>query len=442
MPAVISTAPSRHTEQITSIPERTPNTPTRDTVCRDTMIRDRRDTLRAQTATLVGYHGYHNLGDDIFRRLACRWLNSLLDIQTCYISTKQGATHATDSPMTVIPFSTPITRISRLLWLNVFRHSLASHTLIFSAGSIFTIQPFFLIYCVLRLLKLLRGHTLTILAIGVSIGPFRTKRDRHWCFKCLSLMNHVLVRDAQSKRLIEGSSQPIKSTLSFDLALCCTATPTGAKSATEPPLIGVAVTERAFGTCTAAHSRNCEALLQALQRTLATFRSVRIRILCVCTDDRDGDRNISSHLHETLSKTWGNRIEVCAYENDQVDDMVGWIAECSVLISARMHAGIMGTLASIPVYQISYAEKIRNFYRHTQLSTKYLHDHTHVTSHSMSEFISLALAGQLKVFADAQKTILEDKGRLVSQQLADLAQTLTSCRPLHIHSDMALNRRA
>lgn len=175
-------------------------------------------------------------------------------------------------------------------------------------------------------------------------------------------------------------------------------------------LIGVAVTERAFGTCTAAHSRNCEALLQALQRTLATLRSVRIRILCVCTDDRDGDRNISSHLHETLSKTWGNRIEVCAYENDQVDDMVGWIAECSVLISARMHAGIMGTLASIPVYQISYAEKIRNFYRHTQLSTKYLHDHTHVTSHSISEFISLALAGQLKVFADAQKLFLRTKG--------------------------------
>jgi polysaccharide pyruvyl transferase WcaK-like protein len=409
--------------------DRTHYTATQETECTDNRIRDDGGKPRPKTTTLVGYHGYHNLGDDIFRRLVCRWLDNLLDVGTCYISIKPGTTEYTNSTMRVIPFSTPVTRISRLLWLNVFRNSLASYALIFSAGSIFTIQPFFLIYLVLRLLRLFRGKKLTILALGVSIGPFRTRSDHDWCLKCLSLMDYILVRDAQSKVIIDRSQQPINAELSFDLALCCKTTPTQVGSAEQIPILGVAVTERAFGTCTTTHSRNCESLLQALQSALVTFPNVRIRILCVCTDKHDGDRDISQHLHETLSKTWRNRIELLSYENDQVEDMLRFIAECSLLISARMHAGIMGTLASIPVYQISYADKIRNFYLHSQLSTEYLHDHTHFTPQSISEFISKSLLGQLKDFACVQKTILEEKGRLVSQQLEGLAKRLTLGHP-------------
>jgi polysaccharide pyruvyl transferase WcaK-like protein len=104
--------------------------------------------------------------------------------------------------------------------------------------------------------------------------------------------------------------------------------------------------------------------------------------------------------------------------------MLSLIAECSSLVSARMHSGIMGILASVPVYQISYAEKIMNFYRHSELSTQYLADHTTLHPQSISEFISMSITGQLQDFASAQRTILEEKGKLVSQELEELAKKL------------------
>lgn len=378
------------------------------------------DKLKARTATLVGYHGYQNLGDDIFRRLVCEWLYNSFNIKTCHISTKQDDTVRCHSQMRIVPFQSFIPRINRLLWLTVFRKSLKSTALIFSAGSIFTIQPFFLIYLMLRLLRFLRGNELRILAIGVSIGPFHSSNDQRWCLKCLALMDYVLARDSQSKLLIDRSGKTIIAHQSFDLALCWKQVPTIPKLAGGIPILGLVVTERAFGTCTAVHSANCTSMLQAVQEMCTRIKELRVRILCVCNDESDGDRLISQHVYENLSRPFGTPVELMYYENDKVEETLSLIAECSSLISARMHAGIMATLASVPVYQISYADKIRNFYIHSELSTQYLADHTNLSRNSLCEFLSMSLMGQLQDFARTQKTILEEKGRQITTQLMEL----------------------
>ncbi|MBK9305869.1 MAG: polysaccharide pyruvyl transferase family protein [Nitrospira sp.] len=378
--------------------------------------------LKTRTATLVGYHGYQNLGDDIFRRLVCQWLYSSFQIETIYISTKQDGTVCCDSQMQIVPFRSFFTYISRLLWLSVFCKSLKSKALIFSAGSIFTIQPFCLIYLTLRLLRLLRGNELRVLAIGVSIGPFHSSSDQHWCLKCLALMDYVLVRDSQSKLLIDESGHTINVHESFDLALCWGKVPTVPKLAGSVPILGLVVTERAFGTCTAEHSVNCAGMLQVVREMATEIKELRVRILCVCNDESDGDRLISQHVYENLSSPLGNALELIYYENDKVEEMLGLIAECSSLISARMHAGIMGTLASVPVYQISYADKIKEFYIHSELSTQYLADHTNLSHVSLSEFLSRSLKGQLQDFAHTQKMILEEKGRQITTKLMELAE--------------------
>ena len=383
-----------------------------------------RSELKTKTATVVGYHGYQNLGDDIFRRVVCDWLSGSLGINKCHMSTQNDLTPLLTSRMKVLPFNTPLTRIARLLWINVFNRSLQSNALIFSAGSIFTIQPFFLIYLVLRLLRLFRGKGLQILAIGVSIGPFRNSRDQYWCLKGLSLMDQVLVRDFRSKSLIDMSEEVVNVTSSFDLALNWTPKPSRPKLVARPPLLGIALTERAFGSCKTHHTFNCNTLTEALHDTLTKFTDVRIKILCVCNDGRDGDRFISRHFQEALAKGWENRVETIYYENDKIEEMEGIIAECASLISARMHAGVVGMLASVPVYQISYAEKIRNFYLHSELSTRHLHDHTQLNQQSIVEFISMSIMGELQDFARTQKAILEEKGRLVSSHLQQLAEKL------------------
>ncbi len=390
------------------------------------MIIDSSGELKAKTATVVGYHGYQNLGDDIFRRVVCEWLNGSLGITNCYISTRNDLAPLLTSRMKVLPFSTPLPRVSRLLWINIFKKSLQSNALIFSAGSIFTIQPFFLIYLVLRFLRLFRGKSLQILAIGVSIGPFRNSIDQYWCLKGLSLMDQVLVRDSQSKSLIDMSKESVNVTPSFDLALSWIAKPSRPKLVGRAPLLGIAITERAFGSCKTEHVFNCNTMTEALHDTLAKFNEVQIKILCVCNDGRDGDRIISRHFHEALAKRWKSRVETIYYENDKIEEMQNLIAECASLVSARMHAGIVGMLASVPVYQISYAEKIRNFYLHSELSTRYLHDHTHFNQQSIVEFISMSIMGELQDFAGTQKSILEEKGQMVASHLQQLADKLNA----------------
>lgn len=373
-------------------------------------------------ATLVGYHGHRNLGDDIFLKVTCRWLKQSLDVETCFVSEKSGNVSRTLSGVNLIPFSNPYSRISRFMWIPIFLRTIKSDFLVFSAGSIFTIQPFILMYSTLRLLKLLRGRGLQIMAIGVSIGPFTNKRDEYWCARSLALMDYVLLRDSLSKQRIDDMHQGIRSILSYDLALSWSDAFPCQEKREKQFVIGIAITERGFGSCMAEHSRNCKAITRALASVLKQFAQLELRIFNICSDSVDGDQLISHHIRCQLAE-WDDRIETFVYDGDDIDGILEPIARCSLMVASRMHAGVMAMLASIPVYQISYAEKIRNLFIHSGLSTRYLYDHSEVSEQSLLEFLHAGLAGELKMFANEQKMVLRCKGDHVRKSLLDLAES-------------------
>lgn len=76
--------------------------------------------ISQRVATLVGYHGYQNLGDDIFLRVICRWLRESLSIKKCYLSTNSDMTDRLVSGIHVVPFRNPVTSISRMQWIGIF----------------------------------------------------------------------------------------------------------------------------------------------------------------------------------------------------------------------------------------------------------------------------------------------------------------------------------
>ncbi len=307
----------------------------------------------------------------------------------------------------------------------IFKKAMRSDILVLAAGSIFSIQPFFEMYLALRFLKLLRGKNLRIIAVGVSIGPFQNIRDQKWCLRALSLMDSVLIRDYQSKLLIDSSTEKINAQLSFDLALSWHISHLEIKAEQKPALIGLSTTESAFGKCKTGHTDNCNTLVKAFEQILKNSNEVKIRILCVCSDKRGGDNSISNHIFEMLKTNWGARIEIVIYQEEKIAELLFSISECSLMIAARMHAGIMGMLTALPVYQISYAEKIRNFFTHTGLSTEYLYDHDKITQQSMYEFMVGALNGELGEFTEMQKKILLEKGERVSCDLDSLARQIS-----------------
>lgn len=373
-----------------------------------------------KTATLVGYHGRKNFGDDIFREIVIRWLATILGVQKCHLTAAKGTIGPTLSGIAVDTFSSPVKRISRLLWLSIFVKAMRSDYLVFSAGSIFTILPFFLVYLVIRMLKLIRGDSLKIMAIGVSIGPFRSDFDRYWCFKSLNLMDHILLRDLKSKKLLDNADVDFSCELSYDLALCWHRMFVEPETNKQPGLIGIALTSRGFGSCMdGKHSHNCNAVIEAVDDAMNQYAHTRVRILSLCSDEVDGDVALCDHIHSRWLK-WGNRVEMVVYNGKDIDAFLSAIHECSLMIASRMHAGIMAMNASVPLYQISYAEKITSFFEHCELSTTYLFSHDQVTQESLNNFLQQGMLKNLDPFAVEQSTSLRKKGDIVYHDLLRL----------------------
>jgi len=379
-----------------------------------------------KTAILVGYHGHKNLGDDMFLRVIIKWLKEKLEVNMCTVSAKQGTIDSELYGVTLKAMEPPIKKISRSLWLAIFMKSMKSDYLIFSAGSIFTIQPFFIVYITLRILRFIRGDFLNIMAVGVSLGPYRSRADKYWCLKALDQMNYVMLRDKKSAEILGKSGVSVPYKLSYDLALSWTKMYPGrnVRQMQQGDVIGLALTSRGFGLCTENnHSHNCNAITKALTEATKEYSNARVKIFGVCNDDIDGDFKLCRHIEQRLLSA-GVRAKIVMYGDGKIDPYLDQLRDCKLLIASRMHAGIMATLGSIPVFQISYAEKIMAFYEHCDLSKNYIRINDDVSDSAITEFISLAMSGKLKDFADSQNVILRHKADLVYRDLMELKQVL------------------
>ncbi|MCA9420197.1 MAG: polysaccharide pyruvyl transferase family protein [Nitrospira sp.] len=376
--------------------------------------------MRTVSATIVGYHGYKNFGDDIFLNIVCAWLNRELNVTSCNVTSKKGARKQEICGVEVRPFYNVVSFINRCFWFSIFKHALRTDYLIFSAGSIFSIQPFMLMFVVLKVLRLLKGNRLKVVAIGVSIGPFYSSSDRLWCSRALGLMDQVLLRDRQSSKLIETMSEVIHTRTSYDLALLWGVVLKDSAREDHSKFIALSITERGFGDCTEKHSNNCEVITSVISRMLSSNTEIKLRIFDICADTKDGDLAIASHLFGRLPQ-WSGRIEICRYHGDNLDAILGQMASCSAMICSRMHAGVMATLNQVPVFQISYAEKIRNFFLHSGLDTKYLVDSNDLNEIELYDFLHYAIAGDLNLFAQSQKEVLLEKGDQLRLALTDIA---------------------
>ena len=372
-----------------------------------------------KTATLIGYHGYQNFGDDIFFKVTCEWLQQKKDIKRCFVTATKDSVLPDINGIEIVPFIKPY-RISRLRWISILIKAYQSNIIIFSAGSIFTIQPFIIMYLVLRILKLIKRHDFNIYALGVSIGPFKNNIDQYWCKKSLELMDYVQLRDSQSIELLKRLNYKGHFLESYDLALAL-------KVPTKPQInhgqikMALAITSRGFGYCDETnHSSVCDSIFHAVDKAMRKHPRMELNILSVCSDELDGDTQLTKHIRQRFNEDLLDRIKCTYYDSKQNDEMMKIISECNLMISSRMHAGILATMSGVPTYQISYAEKITNFFLHTGISLEYLKKPSEVESESLFSYIEKASNGMLNEFSIHQQQLLMQKGRLVQNDLSEL----------------------
>lgn len=376
------------------------------------------------TATLIGYHGYQNLGDDIFREVILRWLGERLGVKTCFVTARDDVFAGSRYGVSIIPFTNPLARISRFQWLQIFIRGLRSHYLVFGSGSIFSVQPFLLIRLVLGLLKAIRGESLKIVAIGISVGPFRTEAQKDQCLRVLAMMDCVLTRDITSSEILSKSKWPVRVLQSADISLCASFLAASQAPAAPRNRIGLVVTRRAFGNCVTDEGGPCRELLNALAM-VNDEQAAEIRILCVCMDPTDGDAALSREFAHALGRR-KIACEITYYKDGNLAEFLQAMKECAAVISSRLHGGVVAMLYGVPVFQVEYETKGRELARRCNLSDDFLRPAADLQSNEIARFLRMAREGSLQHASSSDRALLAECGSLVETQLGELANALRS----------------
>lgn len=310
-------------------------------------------SMTKKKAVIFGYHGMKNFGDDFFLNYILKKLSEK-EIKRCYV-TARGNVEKSDyeSDFEVVEILPKVNRFKGYdKWLLLFLYALKSDYLIFCAGSIFTILPEKVFYLIISLAKLL-NRRLKILAIGVSIGPFASHIQEQRVVSALSLFDRVVVRDKKSCSYGALSNRKFVRDIAF----------------THPPRLtekntplGIALNPYASifpeGKLESELLRNTK-IVESITESICPDAGT-IKVFVTCSDEKYGDTLLSQDLIKKL-KAQGYSTKLVSYEGN-IKRFEDELASVEKLIASRLHAGFFAVLAGCQVFQLMYAEKIKEFY--------------------------------------------------------------------------------
>lgn len=208
---------------------------------------------------------------------------------------------------------------------------------------------------------LARAGLLQLHAVGLSVGPFRNRRDEEETLSFLSRFRTLAVRDAPSYERARSAGLP--AVASFDPAVLLPTVP-WAKSAAHACgranrfVLGVSLCEieeegterwaRAVARATSLADAIAEQAPAGLLVRILEFNGHLVR----------GDRRISTVLADAL----GDRVDhaLVPYSPD-VRETVAAVRGCDALVGMRLHSCILAYAYAVPFGVLDYHPKCREF---------------------------------------------------------------------------------
>lgn len=305
--------------------------------------------------TIFGYHGMGNFGDDFFLDYILNYCKRI-DKKECFVSARKGTLSKkliNDNVLSVKEIL-PKKRLFKGYdkWFLLLFYALKSDVLFFCAGSIFTILPERLFFVIIKTLKIFKPD-LKIIAVGVSIGPFKDKRAERFIIRALNLFDVIMVRDQKSITYdLEANTQFLN-----DLAFTHAPTKNLRKN-----IIGVAlnpyISMLNSNELASEYKRN-ERISKAIASSFEKYNGVKLFV--TCNDSLYGDWDLAEDLQKRLFEK-GVSSEIVSYSGE-IDDFSVNLSGVKKLIASRLHTGFFGLLNGAEVFQLKYAEKIEEFYR-------------------------------------------------------------------------------
>ena len=302
---------------------------------------------------LLGYFGWGNFGDDLFREVCEENADRLwpgADVRA-FEGPRQNFAHPRADAASGRLFRT----VRGALWANTFAYC---------GGSVFTE-----IAGTAALRRHLPGHAVE--ALGVSVGPFATAQDHRSVVTELQAFRSLIVRDKESHDRLGGNC-----VLGGDLAALSRRFKPPASEFVSPDEPAPAwvphrVQRTGLVICPSqASGIPADRVGEMLSRALAST-GVEITLLALNSHPRLGDHALTASLAAHLRRE-GRSVRVVDYGSVGIGGVVDVLARAQLVWSQRLHGAIVSYLLGTPMAIVDHHEKCGAFARDIDLDSQFL----------------------------------------------------------------------
>ena len=190
-------------------------------------------------------------------------------------------------------------------------------------------------------------------ALGLSIGPILTERQKKAFVSFSTCLDFITVRDEKSLATLRNYGVRTPAACFFDLAallLDAVDLPTGRDQ--DRSWIGIAPCAMHVG------GESDSAQMEKIASALRAGKHRHIRIFCFNGHKKYGDRPMAQKISDRL----GDDVvcEIIDYSPDPVA-FLRLVSECKLMIAMRLHAAVFSYLGEVPLVILSYHQKCAGF---------------------------------------------------------------------------------
>ncbi len=303
----------------------------------------------------TGYYGQLNTGDDAFVEVASWGANKFWNKKDLRFSAVSQRLPQVKTAIKGYPFSIPKTyNFQQTLLLN------NTNYLISAGGSTFQneIKTGSL---KAKAMLLQEKNKLKIGAIGVSVGPFKSKAEEKDNIEYLKRMSFLTVRDKRSYEYVKTLDLPYDPIEAFDLAaLLPQIYGIPDRTVLNKKVIGVSLCnyERYTNGNIVNESRRNREIVLLLSELDRRLENVVFKFFIINGNPSRGDFQLTQ---ETIKEVdFKNEIQVRPY-NPITSVVWNEIADCDFVLTTRLHAGIFASFSDTPFMLVEYHKKCTDF---------------------------------------------------------------------------------
>lgn len=323
----------------------------------------------SENVLFSGYYGWNNLGDDAFCAISAWGAKKYWGTHNIQILSRRALMLPVPARNALLPKQF----FKGQGQLELMAKALFGRpTIVFAGGSVF--YSFFKWYEYKGIIKTIsKSGVIKIAAMGVSLGPFRSKKDKNCIEEFLKRMLFLTLRDKRSYDIAMNMKLPYNPILASDLAFMLPKVygmPQVDKlNRTDQKILGVTLChyERYAKGDRGNEERREKCILDVLIK-IAKEDKLKLRFFIFNNHPTYGDVSITERFIFALKGYCS--CEIVPYSNN-LGDIWAKVVECKAFLSTRLHGAIFAASAEVPFMLVEYHQKCSDYLDDIAIESKY-----------------------------------------------------------------------